>query len=42
MIAAARDMAGKSIEDILTAMDAAARTFGQNAEAKFGRRGEWR
>ena len=41
MIAAARDTAGKSIEEILTAMDAAARSFGQNAEAKFGRKGEW-
>jgi len=41
MIAAARDAAGKPLEEILNAMDAAAQTFGQNAEAKFGRRGEW-
>ena len=41
MIATARNMVGKSTEDILAAMDAAAREFGQNAQAKFGRKGEW-
>jgi 4-hydroxy-4-methyl-2-oxoglutarate aldolase len=41
MIATARDTTGKSTEEILAAMDAAAREFGENVQAKFGRKGEW-
>lgn len=41
MIATARDTAGKSTEEILAAMDSAAREFGENVQAKFGRKGEW-
>ena len=41
MIAAARDAAGKSIEEILAHFAAAAQSFGENAAAKFGRKGEW-
>ena len=41
MIAAARGAAGKSLEQILDAMDAAARAFGETAAAKFGRKGEY-
>jgi regulator of RNase E activity RraA len=41
MIAAARGSAGKPVEQILADFNAAAQRFGENAEAKFGRRGEW-
>jgi regulator of RNase E activity RraA len=41
MIAAARDAAGKSVEQILADFDTAAGRFGENAVGKFGRRGEW-
>ena len=41
MIAAARGAAGKSVQQILADFDAAAERFGENAVAKFGRRGEW-
>lgn len=41
IIAAARESAGKSTEEILAALQAAGKAFGQNAREKFGRRGEW-
>ena len=41
MIATARHTAGKSTDEILTAMDAAAGEFGNNVQAKFARKGEW-
>ncbi|MCY2989401.1 MAG: RraA family protein [Planctomycetota bacterium] len=41
LIAAARGAAGKSIPQILADFDAAADQFGENAAAKFGKRGEW-
>ena len=41
LIPAARDVAGKSTREVLDAIDAAARRFGENARAKFGRKGEW-
>jgi 4-hydroxy-4-methyl-2-oxoglutarate aldolase len=41
MIASGRDTAGMTMDEILLAMDAAAREFGENAWAKFGRKGEW-
>ncbi len=41
VIAAARDTAGKTSEEVRVAIDAAARTFGENTRARFGRRGEW-
>ena len=41
MISTARSAAGKSMEDILAAMEAAAREFGENTQAKFARKGEW-
>ena len=41
MIAAARESAGKPIADILADFNRAAACFGQNARARFGRKGEW-
>jgi 4-hydroxy-4-methyl-2-oxoglutarate aldolase len=41
MISTARDTAGKSVEEILSAMDAAAQAFGRTAQEKFGHKGEW-
>ena len=41
LIPAARDTAGKSTREVLDAIDAVAQRFGENARAKFGRRGEW-
>ncbi len=41
MITTSRNAAGKSMEDILDAMEVAAREFGENAQAKFARKGEW-
>ena len=41
VIPAARGAAGKSAEEICDAIDAAGRKFGENARAKFGRKGEW-
>ena len=41
MIATARDSTGKFTVDLLTAMDTAAREFGENVQAKFGWKGEW-
>lgn len=40
-ITTARDSTGKSTEEILAAMDAAARESGKNVQAKFRRKGEW-
>ena len=41
LIPAARDTAGKSTREVLDAIDAAGRRFGENARSKFGRKGEW-
>lgn len=41
VIAAARDAAGKGVEDLLGAFDAAAAAFATAARREFGRRGEW-
>ena len=41
VIAAARSAAGRSVEETLAAMDAAARAFGDAARGRFGRKGEW-
>ena len=41
IIAASRGAAGKPVEQILADIDAAAERFGENAVAKFGKRGEW-
>lgn len=41
LIPAARDTAGKSAREVLDAIDAAGARFGENARAKFGRKGEW-
>jgi len=41
LIPAARGAAGKSTAEILAALDASAEQFGQNARARFGRKGEW-
>ena len=41
VIAAARNTAGKPTPEILAAINDAARKFGENARAKFGRKGEW-
>ncbi|MFA5191113.1 MAG: RraA family protein [Verrucomicrobiia bacterium] len=41
VIPAARDTAGRSLREILSAMDKAGRQFGRNAATKFKRRGEW-
>ncbi len=42
MIAAGREAPGKPVAQILADFDAAAARFGENARAKFGRRGEWK
>jgi regulator of RNase E activity RraA len=42
MIATARADAAAPLDKTLDAMDAAARVFGEAAQAKFGRKGEWR
>ena len=41
IIPAARDTAGKTTREILDAINAAGQRFGENAGAKFGRKGEW-
>jgi len=41
LIPAARDVSGKSSEEIRAAIDEAARRFGAAAREKFGRKGEW-
>ena len=41
VIPAARDIAGKSTEEILQGMDQAGQDFGKAAMEKFGYRGEW-
>jgi regulator of RNase E activity RraA len=41
VIAAARDVAGKPMDEVLAAMNAAGAAFGQAAKEKFGRKGEW-
>lgn len=41
VIRAARESAGKSLEEILTAIDQAAESFGADACRKFGNKGEW-
>lgn len=41
VIAAARDIAGKSTDDILKSMEEAAEQFGATSQKKFNRRGEW-
>ena len=41
VIPAARDTAGRSTEEILNGINAAAAQFGKNAKAKFQRDGEW-
>jgi len=41
LIPAARDVAGKSTEEICRAIDEAARNFGAAAKAQFGKKGEW-
>ena len=41
MIAAARNVSGMSTEQILQAIDTACDKFVKNAQAKFGRKGEW-
>lgn len=41
MIGAARASGGKSVEEILADMEAAARAFGEATQAKFKRGGEW-
>jgi len=41
VIPAARDTAGKSPAEVLAAINDAGRRFGENARAKFGRKGEW-
>jgi len=41
VIAAARASAGKSADQVLGDLNAAAATFGQSARAKFGAAGEW-
>jgi regulator of RNase E activity RraA len=41
LIPAARDTAGKATREVLEAINAAGRKFGENAQAKFGRKGEW-
>ncbi len=41
LIPAARDAAGRSVEEILAGLRAAGKQFGENVIAKFGRKGEW-
>lgn len=41
VIAAARDAAGRSADEICAALDRAAADFGRNVQAKFKRVGEW-
>jgi regulator of RNase E activity RraA len=41
LIPAARGAAGKPMPEILAALNDAGRRFGENARAKFGRKGEW-
>jgi regulator of RNase E activity RraA len=41
LIPAARDIAGKGTAEVLAAINEAGRKFGDNARAKFGRKGEW-
>lgn len=41
LIAAARNSSGKSLPDVLAAINAAGEKFGQNAREKFQRGGEW-
>jgi regulator of RNase E activity RraA len=41
LIPAARETAGKSTREVLDAINDAGRRFGENARAKFGRKGEW-
>ncbi len=41
MIAAARESAGKPVEEVLVEIDSAARTFREAALKRYGRRGEW-
>ena len=41
VIDAARSAAGKSVDDICAAIDAAGAAFAAAAGEKFGRRGEW-
>jgi hypothetical protein len=41
MIAAGRGAAGKPIAQVLAEFDEAARRFGDEARARFSRKGEW-
>lgn len=41
MISAARETAGMNVEEMLNRMDDAVKTFGEQAKAKFNRRGEF-
>lgn len=41
LIQAARSSNGKTSDEALEAIEAAARQFGKNARAKFGKKGEW-
>jgi regulator of RNase E activity RraA len=41
LIPAARETSGKPAREILEAINSAAQRFGENARAKFGRKGEW-
>jgi hypothetical protein len=41
IIPAARESAGRSMEEILEALQKAGKAFGQNALEQFGKRGEW-
>ena len=41
VIAATRDTAGRTADEILEGLDAAGRAFAENARARFRRKGEW-
>jgi regulator of RNase E activity RraA len=41
LIPAARNASGRATPEILAAIDEAGKRFGENARAKFGRKGEW-
>ena len=41
LITAAREAAGRTVEETCAAIDAAGRRFGEAARARFGRKGEW-
>ena len=41
LIEAARNVSGKTLDEILEAMDNAAKNFGEQAKKRFGKSGEW-